>query len=172
MKKVLLIIAHCDFQSIEYGAAKKILQAAGIQVVTASNLPGPAVSSANEQVPVDVVLDDVKAVDYDGVFFIGGAGALKNLDNEKSYWIIREVAQSGKIWGAICISPRILAAAGVLKNKKATGWDGDNELAGILEKVGAEYVREPVVVDGNLITGNGPVAVEEWGQKIAQAIRL
>lgn len=170
MKKVLLIIAHNGFQPIEYGVAKNVLQAVGIQVMTASNLPGPAISSANEQVLVDIVLDDVKVADYNGIFFIGGPGALENLDNEKSYRVIREAAGSGKIWGAICISPRILATAGVLKNEKVTGWDSDGELAGILEKVGAEYVREPVVADGNLITGNGPAAAEEWGQKIAKAI--
>lgn len=170
MHKVLLIIAHRGFQPIEYRAAKKVLQAAGIQVVTASNLSGPAVSSANEQVLADVVLDDVKVADYDGIFFIGGPDALENLDNEKSYRIIREVTVSGKIWGAICISPRILAVANVLKNKKVTGWDGDGQLAGILEKVGAEYVRKPVVVDGNLITGNGPAAAEDWGKAIARAL--
>lgn len=171
MKKVLLIIAHRGFQPVEYGTPRQVLTAAGIQVVTASNILGTAVSSmTNEPARVDVVLDEVKIDDYDGMFFIGGPGALANLDNEKSYRIISEVSASGKIWGAICISPRILAAAGVLENKKATGWDGDNELVGILAKAGAEYVRKPVVVDGNLITGNGPEAAEEWGTAIARAL--
>ncbi|MEK7189794.1 MAG: DJ-1/PfpI family protein, partial [Patescibacteria group bacterium] len=116
MKKVLFIIAHHGFQPVEYGTAKKVLQSAGVQIITASNLSGVAVSSTNESVLVDIVLDDVEISNYDGIFFIGGPGALANLDNEKSYRIIREVAVSGKIWGAICISPRILASAGVLKN--------------------------------------------------------
>lgn len=171
MKKALLIIAHSGFKLVEYGTSKKILIDAGIQVITASNLPGTATSSiTNDKASVDLVLDDINAADYDGIFFIGGPGALENLDNEKSYRIIREVAASGKIWGAICISPRILAAAGVLKNKKVTGWDKDNELAGILAKAGAEYVRKPVVADENLITGNGPEAAEEWGTAIAHAL--
>lgn len=171
MKKVLLIIAHSGFKLVEYMACKKVLTDAGIQVVTASNLPGVAVSSVtNNEAVADLILDDVNVADYDGIFFIGGPGALANLDNEKSYRIIREVAASEKIWGAVCISPRILAAAGVLKNKKITGWDKDNKLAGILEKVDAEYIRKPVVVDENLITGNGPEAAEEWGTAIARAL--
>ena len=170
MKKVLFIIAHHGFQPVEYGTAKKVLQSAGVQIITASNLSGVAVSSTNESVLVDIVLDDVEISNYDGIFFIGGPGALANLDNEKSYRIIREVAVSGKIWGAICISPRILASAGVLKNKKVTGWDKDNELAGIFVKAGAEYVHESVVVDENLITGNWPLAAEEWGRAIARAL--
>ncbi len=151
--------------------SKKILIDAGIKVVTASNLLGTAISSiTDDEAKVDLVLDDVNVADYDGIFFIGGPGALENLNNEKSYRIIREVASSGKVWGAICISPRILAAAGVLKNKKVTGWDRDNELAGILSAARAEYVREAMVVDGNLITGNGPEAAAEWGTAIARAL--
>ncbi|MEK9183421.1 MAG: DJ-1/PfpI family protein [Patescibacteria group bacterium] len=171
MQKVLLIIAHSGFKLVEYMTSKKILIDAGIKVVTASNLLGTAISSiTDDEAKVDLVLDDVNVADYDGIFFIGGPGALENLNNEKSYRIIREVASSGKVWGAICISPRILAAAGVLKNKKVTGWDRDNELAGILSAARAEYVREAMVVDGNLITGNGPEAAAEWGTAIARAL--
>lgn len=171
MKKVLLIIAHSGFKLVEYMASKKVLTDAGIRVVTASNLPGMAISSiTNDKASVDFVLDDINVADYDGIFFIGGPGALENLNNEKSYLIIREVSASGKIWGAICISPRILAAAGVLKGKKATGWDGDGQLADIFAAAGAEYEHEPVVADGNLITGSGPTAAEEWGKAIAHAL--
>lgn len=166
-KKVLLIIAHKGFQPVEYNAPKKILQEAGVKVITASNAPGTAVSAmSNETAEVDLILSEVKTADYDGIFFIGGPGALEHLDNAESHRIIKEAAASGKLWGAICISPRILAAAGVLKNKKATGWNGDGQLPKILADVGAEYVNKPVVVDGNLITASGPAAAEEFGRTI------
>lgn len=173
-KKVLLIIAHNGFQPVEYSVPKKILQEAGITVVTASDAPGVAVSSiSSEPAKVDLVLDEVKVGDYEGIFFIGGPGALEHLDNKKSYRIIRGIVGAPSprpLWGAICISPRILAKAGVLKNKTAAGWDGDNELFGILESAGATYVREPVVVDGNLITASGPPAAEEFGKVILKEL--
>ncbi len=169
-KKILLVVASEDFQPLEYQIPKNILTKAGVEVVTASDADGTAISATGDRAEVDVVLEDVKVADYDGIFFIGGPGALEHLDNEKSYKIIREAATGGKPFGAICISPRILTAAGVLKNKKATGWDGDNELAGILEAAGAEYIRQPVVVDGALITANGPPAAEEFAKKILENI--
>lgn len=171
-KKVLLVVAHKGFQPVEYGMPKKVLTAAGITVVTASDQGGQAASAiSGERAAVDITLDQAQVSDYDGVFFVGGPGALEHLDNHESYRIIRTAAASGKPWGAICISPRILAHAGVLKNKTATGWDGDGKLGSILETVGATYVPEPVVTDGTLITAQGPVAATEFGKAIAAALQ-
>ena len=170
-KKVLLIVAHKGFQPIEYGVPKEILESGGIQVLTASDLSGMAISStAAEHARIDLVLEEVKSADYDGIFFVGGSGAHEFLENESAYRIAREALAANKVLGAICYSPRILAHAGVLKNKKATGWDGDNELSGILDAAGAEYVREQVVADGKLITATGPPAAEEWSRKILEKI--
>ena len=168
--KVLLIIAFQGFQPLEYEEPKKILQKAGVEVITGSDQTGTALSAIDKPVQVDIILDDVKIEDYDGVFFIGGPGALEHLDNEKSYRIIRELSESDKAWGAICISPRILAKAGVLENKKATGWNDDGQLDDILEQVGAEYVRQPVVADDKLVTGWGPDAAQEFGKAILKIL--
>lgn len=173
MKKVLLVIAHQDFQPVEYGGTKKVLLQASVHVVTASDQPGVATAAdTGEQVTVDLALDQVHTAEYDGVFFVGGPGALRHLDNAHSYRIIRSAAALDIPWGAICIAPRILANAGVLKDKKVTGWDGDGELAGILEESAAVYERTPVVADGNLITANGPEAAEAFGQKIVQSLHM
>ncbi|MFA6548194.1 MAG: DJ-1/PfpI family protein [Candidatus Magasanikbacteria bacterium] len=172
MLKVLLVIAYRDFQPLEYGAPKKVLENGGVEIITASNKLGAAISSNNAQeAKVNLLVKDTKAEDYDGVFFIGGPGALENLDNEDSYKLIKDAQTKCKVFGAICISPRILAVTGVLKGKKATGWDGDDELESILKKAGAQYVREPVVTDGNLITASGPVAAEEFGRVILDKLK-
>lgn len=171
VKKVLFIIASEGFQPIEYGDAKKVLEAAGHQVVTVSDKASVAVGKDGSEVKVDMVLSDCNMTSGDALFFIGGPGALEHLDNEESYKLLREWEKTGKPYGAICISPRILAKAGVLKNKKVTGWDSDGELGGILSAYGAEYVHESVVVDGNVVTGNGPSAAREWGEKINAVLK-
>jgi protease I len=171
MKKILFIIAHEGFRAEEYNVPKKILEGADIKVVTASDRDGAAVSSVDRQkAGVDLVLENVNVADYDGIFIIGGPGASQYLENEQVYRIAREVAASGKIFGAICYSTRILAHAGVLKGRKATGWNKDDELPKILLAVGAEYMPDPAYVDGNLITANGPAAAEEWGRKILEKL--
>ncbi|PIT87484.1 MAG: DJ-1 family protein [Candidatus Magasanikbacteria bacterium CG10_big_fil_rev_8_21_14_0_10_40_10] len=170
-KKVLLIIASHGFQPIEYFHTKKALQENGVEVFTASDQKGIAVCAlANQSVSVDLDFDQIAPIDYEGVFLIGGPGALEHLDNEIVYNIMRQTADGGKLFGAICISPRILAKAGLLLDKKATGWNGDDELGDILKSAGAVYVREDVVVDGQLITANGPKAAEKFGREIARSL--
>ena len=117
-----------------------------------------------------MVLSDVEVEDYNGIFLAGGPGALEHLDNSETYRIVRQAQQKGIFYGAICISPRILARAGVLKGKKVTGWDDDNRLAGVLEKAKAVLTKEDMVVDDKLITANGPKSAEKFGQTILENI--
>jgi len=170
-KQVLLVIAYQEYQPIEYGIPKKSLEDAGIMVVTASDKLGTALATDDHKVLVDVELSSTQADRYDGIFFIGGSGALEHLDNQTSYKLIQDAYKLNKLFGAICISPRILAHAGVLRNRKATGWDEDNQLTAIFNKYQVTYVKEPVVVDGNIITAVGPKAAFEFGQAIIAGLK-
>ena len=167
-----MVIAHKDYQPIEYIIPKEILKTAGFKITVASDLSGMATSSSGQSEKIDLVLKDVVVSDFDGVVFIGGSGAWDFLNNEISYRIIRGAAEENMVLGAICISPRILASAGVLKGKKVTGWNGDEELANVLNKAGAIYMDQSVVVDGNLVTASGPSAAEEFGKKLVDILSV
>lgn len=172
MKTVLLVVAQKDYQPIEYASPRTILENNGVKVIIVSNQLGLAQSVKNyNSVNVDLNLADVNVNEFDGLFFIGGPGALDYLDNEISYNLLRQWQETGKPYGAICISPRILAKAGVLKSKKATGWDGDGNLGKILFDNGAQYIKEKVVVDGNVVTADGPSSAEEFGKKILEVLK-
>jgi len=172
MAKILLLIASEGYQPLEYGELKKILEEAGHQVITVGNSVGVAKAAYDgSSTQVDLDLDSVGVESGDALFLIGGPGALDYLDNEKTYILLQSWQESGKLYGAICISPRILVKAGVLKNKKATGWDEDSKLADIFEKENVEYVEESVVVDGNVVTGNGPEVAEDFGRKIVEVLK-
>lgn len=169
---ILFVIAHTDFQPIEFNNSQEEVKRAGYHVVVASDQSGEAVASDKKtRVKVDVVLSQVKVADYAGIFIIGGPGALEHLDGADTHRIIKEIAAKKKPFGAICISTRILAHAGVLKGKKATGWDGDKLLEGILKKAGALYQTQPVVIDETLITATGPDAAHEFGKAIVSLLR-
>ena len=165
-KKVALVVAHEGFQPIEYGEPKKMLETAGVTVVTVSDQPGTAVSKVGDSVAVDVSLSDMNPSEYDGIFLIGGSGALKHLNDIKTHEVMKKAAASNRPWGAICISPRILAEAGLLQGRHFTGWNHDNELEKIAMSAGAWYARESVVVDGTLITADGPESAKEFGEAI------
>ncbi len=169
--KVLLVVAHEGFQPVEYEEPKRILEDAGFTIITASNKPGKATDKDGKEIDVDITLKDVNVSDYDGIFFIGGPGSLENLDNEQSYAVIKKASEKHLPLGAICAATRILAKAGALTRKKATGWNGDNELKEIYETYDVSYLPEPVVVEENVITATDPKAAKVFGQEILSLLQ-
>ena len=172
MSKILLIVAQKGFQTKEYHDPKRVLESAGHTVVTGSIEKGVAISNIGEEVVVDIAIANVDASAYDAVFLIGGPGALAYLDNAETIRIVRDAALHGELlYGAICVSPRILARAGVLSGKHATGWNGDGELPKIFITHGVLYEQQPVVVDGRVITADGPMSGEAFGHAINEFLK-
>jgi len=171
-KKAVFVIAFRDFRDPEYFVVKEILEKKKIEITTASNQLGTAIGADGGEAKVDILVSDVDPNNFDVVIFAGGPGALKALDNEDSYNLIRETLYNNKILAAICISPVILAKSGVLKNKKATVWSSplDKSPVRILEENGACYEEKLVVKAGSIITGNGPNASRAFGEAIVQAL--
>lgn len=167
---IVLIIASNGYQNIEFSVPKKILEQAGFMVTVASDRLGKAVAADGSTTQIDTTIDKVIVDQFGAIVFIGGPGAMEHLDNEKSYILIKQAHQAKKVIGAICISPRIIAKAGVLKNRRATGWDGDGNLAALYQNYGVVFENRPVVVDGLFITASGPSAAQEFGTKIVEKL--
>ena len=102
---------------------------------------------------------------------IGGPGTLDCLDNPVTYKLLNEVFALQKPYGAICLAPRVLAHAELLQNKNATGWDGDGHLQDVFTAHNVTYVHEPVVIDGNIVTANGPQAATDFGAAIVAVLQ-
>jgi protease I len=170
-KKAVMIIAFREFRDAEYFVPKEILERAGIEVKTASNKMGLAIGADGGDTKVDLLVSQINVADFDAIIFVGGPGCLDALDNEDSYRVARDTVSQGKILASICISPVILAKAGVLEGKRATCWtDPLGSQAKILKEKGAIFEKKSVVVDGKIITANGPGAAEEFGEKIVEAL--
>lgn len=171
-KKIAMIVAFQYFRDEEYFVPKEVLETAGIEVKTVSTEKGKAIGADGGEVEVDFLVKDLNPTNFDAVVFVGGQGCLKYLDNDNSYKLVRETVSQGKILASICISPVILAKAGVLEGKRATVWSSpmDKSPIKILEDNGAIYQDEDVVVDGKIITGAGPGAAEAFGQKIVEVL--
>ena len=168
MKKIAMFIAFQGFRDEEYTEPKKALEAAGMKVDTVSTARGSARGKFRVTAQVDKTIDEINPADYDALTLVGGPGALGHLDNEKVHKIFQQAAAQGKIIGAICISPVVLAHAGLLRGKKATVFpDGVEELG----KAGAQYIDAPVVVDGGLVTADGPIPAKKYGQALVELLK-
>ncbi|MDA2923019.1 DJ-1/PfpI family protein [Patescibacteria group bacterium AH-259-L07] len=171
-RKAVIIIAPEGFQDKEYSRTRKALEENNIDVSVASEIEGKAVGKFGGEVNVDITLDEVKVSDFDAVIFIGGPGARNYMEDTRAHEIATATLEKGKVLGAICIAPTILAHADVLKGKRATVWSDplDKSAIEILKDKGATYVDQSVVVDGDIITANGPATASSFGKKIAQVL--
>lgn len=166
-KKALMIIAPRDFRDEEYQEPKAILEREGIKVVVASTVAGTARGMFGMQVTPDTTVDEVNPAEFDAVIVVGGSGSQIHLwDNVRVHKIVQALHQRGRLVAAICISPVVLAKAGLLKGRKATVFRTGTTI-NELKKSEALISDAPVVVDGKIITGRGPEAAKEFGRKIA-----
>lgn len=165
--KILLIIAQQNFQEKEYEIPKSIFQKAGFEVLTAAGEKGVATDKTGKETPVDLSLDEVNVRDFSCIIFVGGPGATVYFEHEKAFALVKEAEQEGRIIGAICIAPTILANAGILKGKKATAFVTEEDS---LRRGGANFTAAPVEQDGKIITADGPGSAEIFAKTILQVL--
>ena len=170
--RAVLVIAFQGFQDFEYQATKKALEDVNIKTTTISSKVGEAIGKFGQSVNIKKTFSDIEVERFGAVVFIGGPGAAEYIEDNSAHQLARQAIEKNKVLGAICLAPAILAKAGALKEKKATVWSSpqDKETIQILEEGQAEYIDEPIVVDGRIITANGPMVAEAFGQRIGELL--
>jgi protease I len=102
--------------------------------------------------PIEVAhtIDEVAETHMDCLYLPGGIfGPLGLRAEEGVLKLVRRVIATPTIVAAICHGQWILASAGVLKGRRLTC---PEDMSADVIHAGGEYVNEPVVRDGNLIT--------------------
>ncbi len=105
---------------------------------------------------------EVKEDEYDALVISGGRAPEYIRLNKRVLEITRHFFEKNKPVAAICHGAQVLAAAGVLKGRKATAYPA---VGPDVVNAGAEYVEVPVhraVTDGNLVTAPAWPAHPEW----------
>jgi protease I len=169
-KKVLLVVAPDQFRDEELIEPRKALEAQGASVAVASTQAGPAVGMMGARVNADLAVSDARAADFDAVVVVGGMGSPAHLwEHAPLHSLLREVATAGGVIGAICLSGAVLAKAGLLRGKHATCWSSPEAVAAMNEG-GALYEKARVVVDGRIVTADGPPSSREFGEALVRVL--
>lgn len=167
-KSILMIIAPYNFRDEELLRPKEIFENSNAQVTIASKDVTTAKGMLGATVDVDKDISDINVADYDAIIFVGGTGASQYFDDSTAQSIAKDAYNQGKLVGAICIAPSILANAGILEGKRATAFSSE---ADNLRNKGAEYTGEAVTHDGKIITGIGPEAAADFGRTIVENLK-
>ena len=170
MPKVLIVIAPVKFQEHEYHDTRQVLEQAGCEIHVASTAQS-CLGKQGMTLEADLLLQDVRGIDYAAIVLIGGPGALSLVGNKELESLLKEFQTLDKVIAAICIAPVILAQAGVLEKRHATVFP-DPEAEEKLKKAGALLNKQEVILDGKTITANGPAAATRFGHAILGALKL
>jgi len=150
MKKAIVLLAP-GFEEIEAITVVDVLRRAGVEVTVAGVSDADVTGSHGITVRADRLLAEAAEGSYDLVVLPGGLPGATNLrDDPAVQALVRSHAAAGRRVAAICAGPIALAAAGVLRGKRATSYPGFGEQLGC-----EEYLEEPVVTDGTVTTSRG-----------------
>lgn len=177
MKGTYIFLAD-GFEVSEALTTVNMLRRGGVNVKTVSIYDDRIVTSSN-RIPVvaDMAFGEFRAsttfgpcLPTDVMIFPGGMPGSSNLAAFPKLMdiMLQHHAEGGTI-AAICAAPSVvLGLLPDLNGRKMTCYDGFEEA---LVNKGAEYVKEGVVVDGNIITGRGPGWAMEFGLAILALIK-
>lgn len=157
------------FEEIEALATVDAMRRAGMKIVEVSVTDTKHVTGATGQTVVaDSLLTDIDPTDAEWIIIPGGQPGADNLhSSQKVNEIIKNQYERGGKIAAICAGPAVVVApTGILKGKKATCYPG---LGNMIESEGGTYVKEPVVIDGNIITSEGPGTTLMFAKAIISA---
>jgi protease I len=168
--KILIAIAPERFRDEELAVPVAAFQKAGIVFEIASTRRGPCTGMLGTKTTATLSFGEVDPNLYWCLVIIGGSGSQTYLWNDT---LLRKLVQSfhasQKIVAAICLAPVVLAHAGILKGIKATFFESPDSVRE-MKAGGAILGNKPVVVDGRIITANGPSAAPEFAGAILRTI--
>lgn len=147
--KILVPLAE-GVEEMEAVIVIDTLRRAGFEVVAAGLKAGPLTASRGVRLLPDVLLADVRALDFDAVVLPGGKGVALLMQDARVLDAVRALHQAGRWVCAVCAAPLVLQAAGILAGRTVTCFPG------VADQLTATTRREArVVVDGHLITSQG-----------------
>ena len=148
---------------------------------------------AKKELAHTVKLADVKAEDFDTVFYVGGHGPMWDLaESPVSKALLESFFNSGKPIALVCHSPGVLRhvtynGEPLVKGKRVTGFTNEEEeevhLTNVvpflvedeLKRLGAIFEKVPnwqpfSIIDGRLITGQNPASSTSAAQALMKVL--
>ncbi len=164
MKNVFVLLAD-GFEEMEAVIPVDLLRRAGITVKTISMSDNKKITGSRgivieADLCISSVLDESMTIDMpDAILLPGGLNGSINLSKHQSTEkLLRTILSNDRLVVVLCAAPIIvLAPLGLLDGRKFTCYPGMEKEDKYIKDADVQgYCTEKVVVDGNLITSQGP----------------
>lgn len=172
--KRVAFLATDGVEEVGYIMPRDALQEQGVTTVLLSpknkgeSIQGFDHLTPDESFRVDLSVAEASPRDFDALVIPGGVANpdLMRL-SEAAVGFVREFAETGKPLAVICHGPWLLVEAGQVRGRRLTSWPS---LATDIRNARGEWVDEPVVVDGSLITSRKPADLEAFVAAVTTAL--
>ena len=170
--KRIAILSTDGFEQSELEVPLRHLRDAGAEVHVVSLKSGEIMGWDGKDwgrpVPVDAVLTEVSATDYDALVLPGGQinPDLLRVDAE-AISFIRDFWTDGKVIGAICHAPWLLVEAGIVKGRKVSSY---GSIQPDVKNAGGLGEDSEVVTDKGLVTSRKPDDLPAFCAKLVEEI--
>jgi protease I len=185
--KTILIIVANEFEDIELLYPILRLSEEGARVLVSAVRTGfhprpalenkPVTGRFGHPVPIPVMppgqryilceLESLNPAEIDAILIPGGFSPDYLRRHAPTLDLVRLCHQQKKPVAAICHGPWVMISAGIVRGRRVTGLVAVRD---DLINAGAEYLDEPVVQDGNLITSRTPNDLPEFCAAIIQTL--
>jgi protease I len=164
----VLVLADDLFEDMELLYPVYRLREEEVEVTIAGLSPDPVTGKKGHgPVEVDTTVDEVDAGDYDALVIPGGFAPDKFRRSEPVLALVESFNAASKPIAFICHAGWVPISAGIIKGRRATSVDAIRD---DMVNAGADWVDEPTVVDGNLISARTPDDLGPWMKAFLAAL--
>ncbi len=165
IKRVLVPLAE-GCEELEAVTIVDLLRRGGIEVVVAGLREGTVTGSRGVRIVPDLSLDEALLLDFDMVALPGGLPGADHLAADRRLTdLLRHMHDAGRLVGAVCAAPKVLARSGVLQGRIATAYPG------VLQQEGHPDISSDAVVrDGTVITSRAAGTAMDFALALVEAL--
>ncbi len=165
-KRVAMVLAK-NFEDVEATDPKAYLEGIAAEVTVIGVERGPIEGKKGGVVEANATFEEVSPEEFD-LLVIPGGGSPENLRiHRPAVEFTRRFVESGKPVAAICHGPQLLISAKVLGGRRLTAV---NKIGDDVINAGGDYVDEPLVEDGNLMTSRVPADLPVFDEALGRAL--
>jgi protease I len=166
--KRVAVLLEQQYQELEVWYPVYRLREAGAEVTLVGPDAGKTYpSKLGYPARSDVSAAGVSVEDFDAVVIPGGFAPDYIRRSTFMVDFVRDMAEQNKVVAAICHGPWVLCSTPSLKGRRATSFFAIKD---DVHNAGADWVDEPVVRDGNIITSRTPDDLPMFVRAIIEAV--